>query len=312
MNTDEVKRVLEAALLCADGALSMNDLKRLFDGEYGAELIQPLLNDIAADWAGRPVELVCVASGWRFQSRPEYAHYLARLSPERPPRYSRATLETLAIIAYRQPVTRGDIEEIRGVTVSAQIVRTLEERGWIEVVGHKEVPGRPALFATTAAFLDDLGLRSLKELPPIEAAEGGDAAVTMGQNIIELVPASPEGVPAAHDDTSAPSLPSTGVDPAGVPAIPDPSQTGAPPTSTDDPASPSADNPHAPVCGDIPPVPDPVSPGAADPRPETDHESRATADASSGDAGEPAAPDDPEPADDDPRRGLSTSPTEPT
>ncbi|MEZ5649117.1 MAG: SMC-Scp complex subunit ScpB [Burkholderiaceae bacterium] len=189
MNTDEVKRVLEAALLCAAEPMSMSTLKRLFDGEFGSELLQPLLNDIASDWSERPVQLVSVASGWRFQTRPEYAPYLARLTVERPPRYSRATMETLAIIAYRQPVTRGEIEEIRGVTVSSQIIKTLEDRGWIEVVGHKETIGRPALLATTNAFLDDLGLRSLKELPPIESGDGAaDDGARVVQKIIELVP----------------------------------------------------------------------------------------------------------------------------
>ncbi|MEZ5661403.1 MAG: SMC-Scp complex subunit ScpB [Burkholderiaceae bacterium] len=216
MNTDEVKRVLEAALLCADEPLSMNTLKRLFDGEFGAELLQPLLNDIAADWADRPVQLVAVASGWRFQTRPEYAPFLSRLSVERAPRYSRATMETLAIIAYRQPVTRGEIEEIRGVSVSSQIIKSLEERGWIEVVGHKEVIGRPALLATTTQFLDDLGLRTLEELPPIEAGdEEADQATRAGQKLIELVPA--QDAPAQDapaQDAPAQDAPAEGADAA--------------------------------------------------------------------------------------------------
>jgi segregation and condensation protein B len=167
-NPAEVKRVLEAALLCASEPISLNDLKRLFDDELGVETLKNLLEELRADWSGRAVELVSLASGWRFQTRVEFQPDLERLSPEKPPRYSRAVMETLAIIAYRQPVTRGDIEDIRGVTVSTQIIQTLENRGWIDVVGHRETPGRPALYATTRGFLDDLGLRSLQELPPLE------------------------------------------------------------------------------------------------------------------------------------------------
>jgi segregation and condensation protein B len=167
-NPAEVKRVLEAALLCASEPICLNDLKRLFDDELGVETLENLLEELRADWSGRAVELVSLASGWRFQTRVEFQPYLERLSPEKPPRYSRAVMETLAIIAYRQPVTRGDIEDIRGVTVSTQIIQTLEHRGWIDIVGHRETPGRPALYATTRGFLDDLGLRSLQELPPLE------------------------------------------------------------------------------------------------------------------------------------------------
>jgi segregation and condensation protein B len=167
-NPAEVKRVLEAALLCASEPISLNDLKRLFDDGIAPETLKNLLEELRADWSGRAVELVSLASGWRFQTRVEFQPYLERLSPEKPPRYSRAVMETLAIIAYRQPVTRGDIEDIRGVTVSTQIIQTLEHRGWIDVVGHRETPGRPALYATTRGFLDDLGLRSLQELPPLE------------------------------------------------------------------------------------------------------------------------------------------------
>jgi segregation and condensation protein B len=168
---DEVaalKTVLETALLTTQEPLSVAELGRLFDGELGADTVRRLLDDLRADWQGRGVELVPVASGWRFQARVEYQKYLDRLNPQKPPKYSRAVLETLAIIAYRQPVTRGDIEAIRGVSVSAAILKTLESRGWIDAVGHREVPGRPALFATTRRFLDDLGLRSLDELPPLD------------------------------------------------------------------------------------------------------------------------------------------------
>ena len=168
---DEVsgfKAILETALLTAQEPLSVAELGRLFDGELGADTVRRLLDDLRADWQGRGVELVPVASGWRFQARAEYQRYLDRLNPQKPPKYSRAVMETLAIIAYRQPVTRGDIEGIRGVSVSAAILKTLEARGWVDAVGHREVPGRPALFATTRRFLDDLGLRSLDELPPLD------------------------------------------------------------------------------------------------------------------------------------------------
>jgi segregation and condensation protein B len=170
MDTQEAKVVLEAALLTSEQPLSVSELRRLFDDEMSAETIRVLLDELRTDWTGRGVELTVLASGWRFQSAPLMRPYLERLNPERPPRYSRAVLETLAIIAYRQPVTRGDIEEIRGVTVSSNVVKTLEDRGWIEVIGHREAPGRPALFATTKDFLDDLGLRSLEELPALESA----------------------------------------------------------------------------------------------------------------------------------------------
>jgi segregation and condensation protein B len=173
MNAHEAKIVLEAALLTAQQPLSLTDIDKLFGGEFDNGTLQALLDELRRNWQDRGVELVCLASGWRFQSTPAMRTYLERLNPDKPARYSRAVLETLAIIAYRQPVTRGDIEEIRGVTVSTQVIRTLEERGWIETVGHREVPGRPALLATTRAFLDDLGLRSLQELPPLA---NGDAA----------------------------------------------------------------------------------------------------------------------------------------
>jgi len=168
LSPTEAKRVIEAALLASREPLSLAELKRLFDEEIGPDTLRRLLGELRQEWSDRAVELVNLASGWRFQTRPEFQSYVDRLNPERPPRYSRAVMETLAIIAYRQPVTRGDIEDIRGVTVSAQIVQTLESRGWIDTVGHRETPGRPALYATTKAFLDDLGLRSLEELPPLE------------------------------------------------------------------------------------------------------------------------------------------------
>jgi len=168
LSPTEAKRVIEAALLASTEPLSLAELKRLFDEEIGPDTLRRLLGELREEWGDRAVELVNLASGWRFQTRPEFQVYVDRLNPERPPRYSRAVMETLAIIAYRQPVTRGDIEDVRGVTVSAQIIQTLESRGWIDTVGHRETPGRPALYATTKAFLDDLGLRSLEELPPLE------------------------------------------------------------------------------------------------------------------------------------------------
>jgi len=167
-NPPEAKRLIEAALLSSQEPLALTDLKRLFDEDIGADTLRRLLDELRGDWADRAVELVSLASGWRFQTRPDFRPYADRLNPEKKPRYSRAVMETLAIIAYRQPVTRGDVEDIRGVAVSAPIIQTLESRGWIDVVGYRDTPGRPALYATTRSFLDDLGLRSLQELPPLE------------------------------------------------------------------------------------------------------------------------------------------------
>ena len=167
-NPAELKRVLEAVLLAAQQPLPVADLPKVFVEEIGNDVLRVLLDELRDDWAGRPVELLQLASGWRFRTRAEYLPYLERLNPEKPPKYSRAVLETLAIVAYRQPVTRGDIEDIRGVTVATQIIKVLEERGWVDVVGHRDTPGHPALFATTKKFLDDLGLRSVTELPPLE------------------------------------------------------------------------------------------------------------------------------------------------
>ena len=165
MNMAQAKRVLEAALLTAGQPLSLRDLRVLYDDELGADTLRVMLQEIELEWAHKGLELVHVASGWRFQSRPELRSYLDRLHPEKPPKYTRAVLETLAIIAYRQPVTRGDMEDIRGVTIGSQILKQLEDRGWVEVIGHRETVGRPSLFATTRQFLDDLGLSSLDQLP---------------------------------------------------------------------------------------------------------------------------------------------------
>jgi len=196
MLTDEVKKVLEAALLAAQEPIEIPELRRMFDEEIGSDTIRHLLEELREAWKDRGVELMSTASGWRFRTRPELLKYLERINPEKPPRYSRAVLETLAIIAYRQPVTRGDIESVRGVTVSTEVIRRLEERGWIDVVGHKEVPGRPALYATTKTFLDDLGLTSLQELPPLE-----DIARTL-----ELTQTpNPDSAAAAEEPAAQPS-----------------------------------------------------------------------------------------------------------
>ncbi len=173
MITAQAKRVLETALICSQQPLQVREMRALFDDAVGAETVKQLLLDLKLDWAQRGVELVQVATGWRFQSRPEMREFLDRLHPEKPPRYTRATLETLAIIAYRQPVTRGDMEDIRGVTINSMIIKQLEDRNWIEMIGHRETPGRPALFATTRQFLDDLGLASLDQLPLLDKDAAG-------------------------------------------------------------------------------------------------------------------------------------------
>ncbi|MEX3761340.1 SMC-Scp complex subunit ScpB [Paraburkholderia phenoliruptrix] len=206
MNTQEAKIVLETALICAQEPLKLGDLRKLFADGVSADTVRTLLEDLKQDWSGRGVELVGLASGWRFQSKPAMRSYLDRLHPEKPPKYSRAVLETLAIIAYRQPVTRGDIEEIRGVTVNTQVVKQLEDRGWIEVIGHRDVPGRPALYATTRQFLDDLGLRALDELPPLADPSAQLNADLLGQHAIEFSDAESGETPASHEasDESAP------------------------------------------------------------------------------------------------------------
>jgi segregation and condensation protein B len=214
MNTADAKRILETSLICANQALQVRDLRTLFNDELGADTLKTLLQELQQDWSHRGVELVCVASGWRFQSRPEMREYLDRLNPEKPPRYTRATLETLAIIAYRQPVTRGDMEDIRGVTINSQLLKQLEDRGWVEVIGHREAPGRPALYATTKQFLDDLGLSSLDQLPlmdnPAEqlSALGGLSDLNDQLSLEDTQPASlvetpPEAFPEPADPTAS-------------------------------------------------------------------------------------------------------------
>ncbi len=204
---EDYKRVLETALLVASEPLPLSELKKLFDEEFDDETWRSLLDDLRRDWADRGVELVQLSSGWRFQSRPEYQSYIDRLKNEKPPKYSRAVMETLAIIAYRQPVTRGDIEDVRGVAVSPNILKTLEGRGWIDAVGHRDAPGRPALYATTRRFLDDLGLRSLADLPPLTEIE---KVIDLGQtSLAETSPVRPPVVasPDAFGTAGEPTQP---------------------------------------------------------------------------------------------------------
>ena len=236
MNTTDARRVLETALICAPQPLSVRDMGVLFDAELAPDTIKTLLADLRLEWTGRGVELVQVASGWRFQSRPELRPYLDRLHPEKPPRYTRATLETLAIIAYRQPVTRGDMEDIRGVTINSLILKQLEDRGWVEVIGHRETVGRPALFATTRQFLDDLGIASLDQLPPLEGSEVQESAFdrldfeSLATSL--QAEASEESQPIKADEPQAP-LPDTHIPTLGAPSLPaspqDNHDTGAPP-----------------------------------------------------------------------------------
>ncbi len=188
LSPDEVKMVLEAALLSAQEPLPVSELRKMFEEDIGADTLRRLLDELKEAWKDRGIELAVTAGGWRFQTHPSVQKYLERIHPEKPPRFSRAVLETLAIIAYRQPVTRGDIEDIRGVTVSSEVLKRLEDRGWIDVIGHKETPGRPALYATTLTFLDDLGLRSLQELPPLE-----DIAKTL--ELTQTPPPAPQPAP---------------------------------------------------------------------------------------------------------------------
>ncbi|MDP3654023.1 MAG: SMC-Scp complex subunit ScpB [Rhodoferax sp.] len=192
MNMAEAKRVLETSLICSQQPLQVRELRVLFKDALGADTIKTLLEELKNDWATKGVELVNVATGWRFQSRPELREYLDRLHPEKPPRYTRATLETLAIIAYRQPVTRGDMEDIRGVTINSLLIKQLEDRGWVEVIGHREAVGRPALFATTKQFLDDLGLESLDQLPLLESSTVSENAFKAFSDTVEDAIVLPE------------------------------------------------------------------------------------------------------------------------
>lgn len=242
MNTQEAKRVLETALICASQALSVAELRRLFDDTIAAETVRALLDELRTDWLDRGVELVQLAQGWRFQSRAEMQPFLDRLYPEKPQKYSRAVLETLAIIAYRQPVTRGDIEEIRGVVVNAQIVRQLEDRGWVEVIGHREAPGRPALLATTQQFLDDLGLKTLDALPPLgergETLPHFDGLQQRLPDIEEFEQPKDEADANANAlDPEVPRSPET-TDEAQAPLLPDDAEQAARPTTDLPPNAP--------------------------------------------------------------------------
>ena len=214
MDTQEAKRVLETALLCAQAPLTLREMRSLFVDELNADSVRSLLDDLLREWEGRGVELVALSSGWRFQSRPEMREHLDRLNPEKPPKYSRAVLETLAIIAYRQPVTRGDIEDIRGVMVAAPIIKQLEDRNWIEVIGHREAPGRPALFATTKQFLDDLGLHSLEQLPAL--IQGGDPTPIAGALQGSLLEEPPGDAVIEVEPDGATPVALTAVESAGV------------------------------------------------------------------------------------------------
>jgi len=222
MNTLDARRVLETALICAPQAIAVRDLELLFDGAVGVDTIKQLLAQLQDEWAGRGVELVQVSSGWRFQSKPEMRPYLDRLHPEKPPKYTRATLETLAIIAYRQPVTRGDMEDIRGVTINSLLLKQLEDRGWIEVIGHRETVGRPALYATTRQFLDDLGLRSLDQLPVLEGeglSEGVLDQIEFGLAAEGSAPALdelPEQASQVSDEANGQADPQEAADPADL------------------------------------------------------------------------------------------------
>ena len=208
MDQNLARKILETALLCADQPMKVSDLRKLFTDldEVDNDVIKQQLQVLQDEWAEKGLELSELASGWRFQSRPELQKYLERLNPEKPPKYSRAVMETLAIIAWRQPVTRGDIEDIRGVTVSSQIIKTLEERGWIDVLGHRDAPGRPALLGTTKQFLDDLGLKALDDLPVLESGEAGMPDLSgLDVDITALAQTSPEQLESNDASTDVPA-----------------------------------------------------------------------------------------------------------
>jgi len=218
MNTADAKRILETALICSTQPLPVRELRVLFDDELGADTIKSLLHELQEDWSQRGLELVSVASGWRFQSRPELRDHLDRLHPEKPPRYTRAALETLAIIAYRQPVTRGDMEDIRGVTINSLILKQLEDRNWVEVIGHRETVGRPALYATTRQFLDDLGLESLDQLPVIETPAQQVGLVDALAQAADRQPGLPIDEPAVETGSGSEGEPQSSASPVSEPA----------------------------------------------------------------------------------------------
>ena len=256
MNTVEAKRILETALICAPEPMPLAAMRTLFADMLGADSLKALLGELQDDWAQRGVELACVATGWRFQSRPEMRDYLDRLNPEKPPKYSRATLETLAIIAYRQPVTRGDMEDIRGVTINSQLLKQLEDRGWVEVIGHREAVGRPALYATTRQFLDDLGLASLDQLPMLESPSEESAGMFEALEAAGFAGAgAPEAGPAAADadvaEASAEAAPETAAEPTAG-------------EMTEDTAVEAAAEPAEQGASAEPAAPEPVAASAAD------------------------------------------------
>jgi len=257
MNDSEATCVLEAALLCASQPMQLADMRKLFgeDPEFDNARLRTLLEGLQAQWTERGLELAQLATGWRFQSRPQMQRYLERLNPEKPPKYSRAVMETLAIVAWRQPVTRGDIEDIRGVTVSSQIVKTLEDRGWIEVIGHRDAPGRPALFGTTRQFLDDLGLHALDELPPLDTAQAAAAlqGLDLGGSEVTLEPDAPAEADVAQGEEAATTEGEGTVVAAGAAIVA---------------AAAAADNaaPREPEVA--PPAPDTIAPGQTPPEAE--------------------------------------------
>lgn len=267
MNTQDAKRVLETALICASQPMPLRDMRALFADQVGNDTLRSLLDDLARDWSGRGVELVALASGWRFQSRPEMREYLDRLNPEKPPRYSRAVLETLAIIAYRQPVTRGDIEDIRGVVVSSQIMKQLEDRGWIEAIGHRDAPGRPALYATTRQFLDDLGLESLDRLPLLDSPAGAETLAALGEAQSALI-ADQAPLPL---DAAAQAEPAEAETAESAAAQPEAARTATADDATGEPA-PAGNTPaEAPSIAYTPaddtPAAEPAAPSDTDPSP---------------------------------------------
>lgn len=298
MNTQEAKRVLETALICASQPLPLREMRTLFADEIGPDTLRVLLDELTRDWEGRGVELVALSTGWRFQSRPEMREYLDRLNPEKPPKYSRAVMETLAIIAYRQPVTRGDIEDIRGVTVASQIIKQLEDRGWIEAIGYREAPGRPALFATTRQFLDDLGLASLEQLPPLEGAPSA------GVLLAEALPEQPSLLdPQASlvlDEPAAATAAVSDAAEAAALAAAD-AELDLDPVALADEAEPLAPQPHAETASPaIEPAPEPLHAAANDDVAAAADDTVAAADDTS-----------PSPSDPDPKPAADAAPMEP-
>jgi segregation and condensation protein B len=251
MNTADAKRILETALICSSQPLPVRDMRVLFDDELGVDTIKVLLLELQEDWAQRGLELVSVGSGWRFQSRPEMRDHLDRLHPEKPPRYTRAALETLAIIAYRQPATRGDMEDIRGVTINSLILKQLEDRGWVEVIGHRETVGRPGLYATTRQFLDDLGLASLDQLPLIETPAQQAALVdalerASGEQQGLPMDAAPEAVDAAAVAEAAVAIEAAQAQVVEAAASDEPAEAQAEPSSPNPKQPPHARNAGSP------------------------------------------------------------------